>query len=141
MTIVTLKNVTMGLTMVKTDFVEWLDERLNERGWTRAELAKRANISEASLSLLYSGARKPGMKMCQGIAAALKLSPDDVYRAAGLLDAKPSDDEVVSEIAHISHSLNENNRQDLLDYARLRLQKQEKEQSGKRTDKRTKMLE
>ena len=47
--------------MVKNEFVEWLDERLNERGWIRAELAKRANISEASLSLLYSGARKSQM--------------------------------------------------------------------------------
>jgi transcriptional regulator with XRE-family HTH domain len=126
---------------MEKSFSQWLDQRLDERGWSRADLSRRSGISEAALSLLYSGAREPGKKMCAGIADALHLNHDDVFRAAGLLPAKPSDDETVSEIMHISHTLTEENRQDVLDYARLRLEKQEKEQSGKRSNKRNQVTQ
>ena len=115
-------------------FVEWLDAELSARGWSRAELARRAGVTEASLSLIYSGDREPGTKICKGIAKALKLPDDVVYRVAGLLDVKPNEDQTVSEITHIYHELDEENQQDLLDYARLRLQKQERgtEKNAKR---------
>lgn len=72
--------------------------------------------------------------MCMAFAGALKIPPDDVYRAAGLLPMKPNADETVSEIVHIYHLLNDNNQDDLLDYAKNRLSKQEREakKSGKR---------
>lgn len=116
------------------EFTEWLDSELAVREWTRAELARRAKINESSLSLIYSGGREPGPKVCDGIARAFKMPADIVYRMAGILPVKPSDDETVSEITHIYHNLNDVNKEDLLDYARMRLSKQEREEkkSGKR---------
>ncbi len=115
-------------------FVEWLDGELSTRGWSRAELARRSGVTESSLSLIYSGAREPGVRTCKSIAKALRIPEDTVYRMADLLDVKPNDDETVSEITHIYHELDEENQQDLLDYAKLRLQKQERgtEKSAKR---------
>jgi len=66
------------------------------------------------------------------MAKAFKLPVDDVYRAAGILPLKPNDDEVVSKIVHIYHLLNEINKEDLLDYAKNRLAKQERKPKPKR---------
>ncbi len=107
-------------------FVDWLDDELRARDWTRAELARRAGINESSLSLIYSGGREPGRKICDGIAKAFKLPSDNVYRIAGILPMKPNNDETVTEIVHIYHLLNEDNKDDLLDYAKNRLSKQER---------------
>lgn len=111
--------------MEKT-FVEWIDSELEAREWTRADLARKAGITESSLSLIYSGGRSPGKKTCDGIAKAFRLPPDQVYRIAGILPMKPNNDETVTEIVHIYHLLNEDNKDDLLDYAKNRLSKQER---------------
>lgn len=132
-TIEKVTNVIMFFTMDKS-FVEWLEGELNDRGWNSSELARRSGVSQSAISLVLNGERNPGNSFCDGIARAFKIPPDTVYQMAGLLPVKPNDDSTVSEITHIYHELNDENRQDLLDYARLRREKQERgtEKSAKR---------
>lgn len=127
-------SVIMFFTMDKSSFVEWLEDQLDERTWTPSELSRRSGISQSAISLVLNGERKPGNAFCDGIAKAFKMPPDTVHRLAGLLPVKPNDDSTVSEITTIYHELDDENRQDLLDYARLRLQKQERgtEKNAKR---------
>ena len=122
--------VIMFVTMNK-NFVEWLDLQLRERKWSPSELARNSGVSQSAISLVLKGDRNPGNNFCDGIAKAFNIPPDDVYRIAGLLPMKPNDDQTVSEITHIYHELTDENRDDLLDYARLRLQKQERDKNGK----------
>lgn len=69
-----------------TTFTNWLQEQLNLRNWTASDLAKRAEISEATLSrILSKGDRDPGPKLCRGIAKAFGMEADEVFRLAGLL--------------------------------------------------------
>ena len=119
---------------MEKSFIEWLQDELSDRGWSGSELSRRSGVSQSAISLVLSGNRQPGTEFCDGIARAFKIPVDSVYRVAGLLPVKPSDDETVSEITHIYHNLTDENREDLLDYARSRLQKQdrEKSKSGKR---------
>ena len=126
-------DVIIMFTMDKS-FVEWLDAELGERGWSPTELARRSGLSQSAISLVLSGDRNPGNKFCDGIARAFKLPKETVYRIADILDVKPNDDETVEEIVHIAHALSDTNKQDVRDYAKLRLEKQEKETSkhGKR---------
>lgn len=70
-------------------FSEWLDRQLISRNWSRADLSRKANISQATLSLIYSGQRSPGNDVCEAIAHALDLPPVEVFRAAGLLPPSP----------------------------------------------------
>lgn len=125
--------VIISLLMEKS-FIEWLDENLEDKGWSGSELSRRSGISQSAISLVLSGRRQAGIEFCDGIAKAFKLPPDQVYRIAGILPLKPNNDETVSEIVHIYHLLNDNNQDDLLDYAKNRLSKQEREakKSGKR---------
>jgi len=66
-------------------FAEWLDLEIAKHNWTRAELSRRAGISQSTLSLIYSGQRKPGPDICEGIAMALDLPSITVYKAAGMM--------------------------------------------------------
>lgn len=110
---------------------------MNDKQWSQAELARRSGLSRTSISYVISGQANPGDALCRAIAKAFQIPIDDVYRVAGLLPVKPNADETVSEITHIYHELDEDNRQELLDYARLRLNKQEREQSGKQHSRTT----
>jgi transcriptional regulator with XRE-family HTH domain len=66
-------------------FVTWLDTELDKRGWNRSELARRAGFTPGALTHIYSGKRKPGINLCNAIAKAMNIQPEEVQRAAGLL--------------------------------------------------------
>ncbi len=66
-------------------FVDWLENELNKRNWSRADLSRHADISQSAISHIYAGSRKPGKDVCSKIARALKLPEETVFRAAGIL--------------------------------------------------------
>lgn len=92
-------------TQVNTSFINWLNNLLAEKGWTQAELSKRAQISPAMISSVLSGSRDPGMNFCNSVATALKLPPEEVYRVAGLLPEEPPDDQTLYRIQNLYHTL------------------------------------
>ena len=83
------------------DFTEWLENELITRGWTRAELARRANVSQSTLSLIWTGERTPGPDFCRAIARALNIPPETVFRKAGLLPASPDPDPEIEEALYL----------------------------------------
>jgi len=72
------------------DFNNWLLAELGKRGWTRRELARRADISESTVYMILGGQREVSFDFCSNIAKALDLPPDAVMRRAGLLPPLPS---------------------------------------------------
>ncbi len=73
------------------NLLEWIRNELNERGWDQAELARRANITQAQISRVMSGTRNPGPEFCNGIARAFNIPPERVFRLAGFLPSYPED--------------------------------------------------
>ena len=106
------------------EFSEWLFQAMLERDITQAELAARAGLSQASISLILSKKRNVGADSCERIARVLNLPIDDVYRRAGLLPAIALIDERDREISEISSKLTSDNKDELLEQARLRLRLQ-----------------
>lgn len=75
-------------------FNEWLQQELNRRGMTLADLAKRAEmygyrISQPQLSRILNGDREAGPDACIAIAYGLGLSREEVFRARGWLLREP----------------------------------------------------
>jgi len=66
-------------------FMEWLDKQREKHRWTRAKLARMAGVSPTIIYLIARGKRVPGSLLCNGLAEALNLPREEVYRAAGLL--------------------------------------------------------
>jgi transcriptional regulator with XRE-family HTH domain len=86
-------------------FPRWIEQELDKRGWRQSDLARRAGLSEATLSRILNGSRKAGPETCVGIAAALEVPPEHVFRIAGLLPPLPSPVEEEQEALGLFRSL------------------------------------
>lgn len=91
--------------MYYMSFIEYLDPLRIERGWTWAKLARQSGISPSAIYLIKAGARNPGIDVCDGIAGALHLPPEQIYRAAGILPSKPEADALLEELIFIFKTL------------------------------------
>jgi transcriptional regulator with XRE-family HTH domain len=111
---------------VEKEFVNWLIEELNTRGWNNSELARRANISPSMVSVVISGHSKPGINFCVGVARAFNMSPEQVQRLAGLIPPLPApdDDPDLREIFDLARQLTRYERKRLARVARLYLEEQ-----------------
>ncbi len=67
------------------NFGDWLDKQLKLLDLSQADLSRTTGITTAHMSRLISGQRKPGNDAILSIARALKIPPEDVFRAAGIL--------------------------------------------------------
>ena len=55
---------------------------------TRKNLAEQSNISEAYLSMLENGKRKPTIEVINNIAKALKCKPDIIFLTFNSTESK-----------------------------------------------------
>lgn len=112
--------------IIGVTFVTWLDEQLAERSWNRSELARRAGFTHSALSHIYSGARKPGMELCTGIARALNISPEVVFEKAGLLPTSTPTDPIIATLLYIAKQLPSDDVQELIDLAASKAKRHER---------------
>lgn len=80
--------------------VTWINKQLEERNWNRSDLARAAGIDPSALSHIYHGRRTPGIDLCLGIARALSVDPDVVFREAGILPPKGNDTDETAETVY-----------------------------------------
>lgn len=114
--------------MATREFPEWLQEQLNNREWSQADLSRKTKLSTAAISRIMSGFRRPDPDSIVKIAKALKLPPETVYRAAGMLPlGRQGDPSTLEEIEHKFALLSEEAQQQALDYLNFLLEKQERE--------------
>ena len=62
------------------------------------QLARRAGVSNPYLSQIERGLRKPSADILQQIAKGLRISAEQLYLRAGILDAHDGDRDVVAAI-------------------------------------------
>lgn len=78
------------LAVANESFVDWINEHVEERGWSYAELARRSGLSSPTISQVMNGQKNPGFEFCKGIARAFGISrPEFVMMRAGLLPPLP----------------------------------------------------
>jgi len=102
------------------NFGSWLLNILQERKMSQSELAHSAGISKGTVSNLIHGTAGVGADSLSAISKALKLPPEIVFRAAGLLSPERTSDEALDEIIDIAAKLPETERNEILAYARMR---------------------
>ena len=62
-------------------------------------MARAAGVSRSAISEIISGQRQVGKRTATAVADALKLPPEQVFRAAGILPSK-REDPWVDKMAH-----------------------------------------
>ncbi len=96
------------------EFITWLIEELEKRGWSNSKLARNAGLVPSTISMVISGQNRPGFEFCVGIARALNKPPEQILRLAGLLPSKPEADSEVEEAVHLFEQLREDQRKYVL---------------------------
>lgn len=122
---------------METNFPEWLLNKLEQLDMTQAELARKSGITSGQVSRILSGQRGAESKTLSAIAQALKLPPDEVYRAAGLLPPDNTINELIQQILHLTKELPPQEQQDILEFVKLRhhLTKKRGKNENRRTSK------
>jgi len=101
-------------------FSTWLQSELDNRGWRPTDLAKRSSISDTTVSRILRGERNADIETLKAFAHAFKLPPEQVYRAAGILQPKPDMNEIIEQILHDIQDLPEADQQEVLAYIRMK---------------------
>jgi transcriptional regulator with XRE-family HTH domain len=130
---VTLVNTKYGtmLSMVDNLFSEWLLNEIKKRNINQSELAKLAKVSRGAISHLINGTRQPGSDICEALASALKIPPETVFRAAGLLPPLPPHTEHQEKLNYLYNQLPDDRKEMLIEYAQFLMSQVESEKSRK----------
>jgi len=119
-----------------TEFARWLEGELKKRGWTRADLARRAHVSQSTLSLIWTGTRQPGPDICRAIAKALGYPQWFVFVKAGLLEDSPDHYMETAEaqtVLNLLRLLPPEDRREVLEYLQFKVAQAQKRRSREHT--------
>jgi transcriptional regulator with XRE-family HTH domain len=84
--------------MVLRDVGDYIREQRHAAQVSMRQLAKAAGVSNPYLSQIERGLRKPSAEILQQIAKALRISAEQLYVQAGILDERVGDDTVTGAI-------------------------------------------
>ena len=103
--------------MVLRDVGDYIREQRHAAQVSLRQLAKAAGVSNPYLSQVERGLRKPSAEILQQIAKALRISAEQLYVHAGILDERVGDDTVTGAIL-ADTGLTERQKQVLLEIYR-----------------------
>jgi transcriptional regulator with XRE-family HTH domain len=104
-----------------TNFNDWLGIELERRNLKPIELARLAHVDPGAISRILNGDRKPSPETLEAFAHALKLPPEEVYRAAGLLPPDVDESLLDKRIRHLVETLpTDEDKEEVLAYVELR---------------------
>jgi len=69
-----------------TTFTAWLQQQLDERGWSQNQLGREVGLTGAAVSRIMTGTRQPGLKTCVRLAQTLNADLLDLLNLAGIGD-------------------------------------------------------
>ena len=84
--------------MVLRNVGDYIREQRNAAQVSLRQLAKAAGVSNPYLSQIERGLRKPSAEILQQIAKALRISAEQLYVQAGILDERVGDDTATAAI-------------------------------------------
>lgn len=114
-------------------FAEWLDIELKHRAMSQAELARQAGVTRAAITNILTSNRGPGVELCQGIARAFKIPPEEVFRAAGLLPQESKQSTYLERMIYLFNQLDDETAEDYLAELEFKIERRRKKkrQRGK----------
>jgi len=77
---------------------EFIREQREQAEFSVRELAKLAGVSNPYISQIERGLRKPSADILAQIAKALRISAEQLYVRAGILEERPGDPELTAAI-------------------------------------------
>jgi len=86
--------------IIMDNFSHWLKTQMDARGWSQSDFARASGLTRQVISYYLTGKTKtPDPEALRALADALRMPPEVVFRAAGVLP-QTSDDPWVDEMSH-----------------------------------------
>lgn len=125
-------HVTMYAMADTYSFSQWLEDEMDKRQLTQAELARQAGVTRGAINGVLTGARGVGPDLLNAIAKGLQLPPETVFRAAGLLPSLPEDQEELQILNHLYSQLSDEDREDILALIKAKIERKEERAARER---------
>lgn len=117
----------MYILMDRTNFSKWLQQKISELQISQSELARRSRLSRQAISKYLNEERMtPNKEALLALSRGLKISPEIVFRAAGILPEMKGEDPTQEQWNYIYTQLDQNKREQLLQYAHYLAEEQAK---------------
>ena len=115
-------------------FTEWLQSEMDKRNWNKADLAREIGFSEAAISHIFTGHRKPGVKMCRALSKLFNLPLGMIYEYAGIMPTDQQLDTMTREAIHLFSQLDEEDRERQLAEMRWQIERRQKRENERLSD-------
>lgn len=102
------------------DFIDWLNLRFNEHGWSMRQGAKAIGVSHPIISNILTAGQKPSFETCVLIAQAFGFSEVEIFRKAGLISRDQEIDEIATEVLHNLAGLSEEDKREIAEIAQMK---------------------
>lgn len=109
------------------EFISWLRNQIDVRNWGVREAARGLGLSHPTISDALLG-KQPSFDTCLAVAKAFDVSPIYVLTLAGLLPAQ-GDPAKFEDWKLVLEQLSEHDRDELLEFARLKVRRQNEERT------------
>jgi len=117
--------------MTKKYFLpEWTTSILHNTGWSQSQLATKAGLSRTAVNDVINRKARGGYKYAIAIAEAAERPIEEGLQAAGIIDLPVDQDEKLQELIYLASQMTGETIGDTIEYARLRLKKQDKNGKG-----------
>ncbi len=100
-------------------FINFVDNELNERGWSYSELARRVKISHSYVSDIQNGKIKPSLNYVRKVARVLSIPEEKALVMANLLDKGNTASPLFRELTEEAKDLVDDDLGLLIDMARV----------------------
>lgn len=121
--------------LMSDSFSGWIQERLEEKGWSQAELARRSGLTRGGISNLLNNVRKPDAETCKALARAFGRPEEEALIAAGYLSPKPDFDPRAERLNQLFDQLTPEDQEEILSIAEMKLRKKEAREAEKQKKK------
>jgi len=91
--------------MAYPEVIEQIKTKAQDMKLSQIELASRSEVSTSYLSRIFSLEREASDQILMNLAAAVNLPPLDILRKANRIPADTDQDETLSRISHLYHTL------------------------------------
>jgi transcriptional regulator with XRE-family HTH domain len=109
-----------------TEFVGFVDNELNERGWSYSELARRINISRSYVSDIQNEKIKPSWDYVRKVARVLSIPEERALEMATLLDKGSTASPLYRELTEEAKDMADEDLVLLIDMARALKERKKK---------------
>lgn len=116
------------------DLVDYLSKAMSDKDLIPADITRLSGLSASQVSKILGRKSPAGLDAIECFAIALDVDFNVLYRLSKNLPMPPENDARRNELVRLYDKAKENSREDIIDYAKMRVEKDKREESksGKR---------